>query len=62
MIHANSVGGASVNELLIFNLSLILAETFFSLVMFHAADTVKLHRKGDLEPLLSKASAKKTES
>ncbi|KAI5680023.1 hypothetical protein M9H77_01250 [Catharanthus roseus] len=25
-------------------------------------DTVKLHRKGDLEPLLSKASAKKTES
>jgi hypothetical protein len=31
-------------------------------VSYYDADTVKLYRKGELEPLLSEASAKNTES
>lgn len=32
------------------------------LILIHGADTVKLYRKGELEPLLSEASGEKKES
>ena len=39
-----------------------LRKTITNLYLFDCTDTVKLYRKGELEPLLSEASARKVES